>query len=91
MTELQEIQNGLKPLFEKAEKENLWFFSPYQCLWFSPDELKAKQAKGQFNWGAVNWELRSPKYKLDTLKQIMETAKKEYEEFEQKLKKAGVV
>jgi len=51
---------SLIPLFEKAEREGLWFFSPYQQLWFSPRELRAAQAEGRFRWGAVNWKLRPP-------------------------------
>ena len=59
-----QICESMAPLFEKAEKEGLWFRSPYQDLWFSPAELKAHQAKGNFCWGPVNWELRDPAERL---------------------------
>ena len=63
----QEILNSLKPLFEKAEKEKLWFYSNYQDMWFSPKELKEYQSKDCFIWGADNWKLRNPKEELERL------------------------
>lgn len=54
------IQTQLEPLFARARAEGLWFYSAYQDLWFSPDELAAVQAAGRFRWGAVNWQLRKP-------------------------------
>jgi hypothetical protein len=51
------ISEGMKPLFERAEAEGLWFRSNYQGLWFSPEALRDHQANGKFRWGAVNWKL----------------------------------
>lgn len=59
--EAQAILAGLKPLFERARKEGLWFWCSYQGLWFTPDELEAEHRRGSFIWGAVNWSLRDPK------------------------------
>lgn len=57
---VDDILISLRPLFAKAEQHGLWFYSPYQSLWFSPAALHEAQAKGRFRWGAVNWELRDP-------------------------------
>lgn len=57
----EEILEGLKPLFERAEREGLWFRSHYQGITFSPHELRKEHAKGSFLWGACNWELIEPK------------------------------
>lgn len=59
-TEKQLAIESLEPLFRQAEAEGLWFFSPYQQLWFSPKMLRARQAEGRFIWGACNWKLRDP-------------------------------
>lgn len=66
-SEKKEIIDGLRPLFEKAEKESLWFYSSYQQLWFSPQELREEHSKGRYMWGAVNWHLRDPYEKLSQL------------------------
>jgi len=89
MTELEKIRAGMKPLFEKAEKENLWFYSNYQGLWFSPKELKKAQAGGHFNWGAVNWTLRDPKEELVNLRHKVTIAVEELSRWEAKLKAGG--
>jgi len=60
MNEKEQITQGLAPLFSEARQKGLWFFSPYQQLWFSPQQLQNQQAKGKFLWGAVNWQLRNP-------------------------------
>ncbi len=52
------IAEQLAPLFARARAEGLYFHGHYQNMWFSPDELEALQAQGEFRWGAVNWELR---------------------------------
>ena len=59
---------GLKDMFEKADREGLWFYCNYQDLWFSPAQLRANFADERFRWGRVNWELRSPLEKLEGLK-----------------------
>jgi hypothetical protein len=68
--------NGMRPLFEKARAEKLWFFTPYQQLWFTPDELLAYNEKGRFLWSAENWKLRS---KSEYLEQFEQEAKKAHD------------
>ena len=40
MNKKEKIIKSLKPMFEQAEKEKLFFYCSYQQLWFSPKELK---------------------------------------------------
>lgn len=40
------IKSGLIPLFEKAERQGLWFWCAYQNMWFSPRELQQKTEGG---------------------------------------------
>lgn len=54
------VIESLAPLFERADRERLWFYFSYQGMWFSPDELRAKHAAGRLYFGAVNWTLRNP-------------------------------
>jgi hypothetical protein len=54
------LEEDMRPLFNLAESEGKWLYCSYQGLWFSPEELKAEQAKGQFRWGSVNWQVRDP-------------------------------
>lgn len=70
----REVAESLKPLFEKARREGLWFYCSYQGLWFSPDELAAAQAEGRFRWGAVNWTLRDPREYLEALESSLRDA-----------------
>jgi hypothetical protein len=70
MDERQDILNGLEPLFNQAERECLWFYSRYQDMWFSPNELREAHSKGRFIWGAPNWELRDPQEKIDSLERL---------------------
>lgn len=60
MDERANILASLAPLFDKARAEGLWFWSSYQDMWFSPDELAKLQAQGSFVWGVANWKLRDP-------------------------------
>lgn len=73
------MDDAMRQLFEKAERENLWFYSPYQQLWFSPAELKRAQRKGQFRWSSSNWQLRSPYAFIEEKRICMENASKNYE------------
>jgi hypothetical protein len=61
----KKILESLKPLFEKAEKEGLWFKSGYQQLLFSPVELKKLHKEGRYIWGPINWALIDPGDLLD--------------------------
>lgn len=85
MNEVNEIINGMQPLYEKAEKEGLWFWSRYQDLWFSPSELKEAQGQGRFLWGYVNWELRDPKEKIAQLQRTKSTIDEEIERFKSRI------
>ena len=85
MTEREEILEGLKPLFEKAEKEGLWFKCNSMLagdIFFSPSELKEQQAIGKFLWDAMNWNLVFPELQLKYLKNKVEEAQKEVVLFE---------
>lgn len=67
MNEHDKIVESLKPLFKEAREKSLWFHCNYQDLWFSPDELEKHQSNGQFMWGAVNWQLKEPSWKIREL------------------------
>jgi len=58
----QSARDALDEMFRRAIANGLWFYHGGMSgpLWFSPDELQAEQEKGQFVWGAVNWQLRDP-------------------------------
>lgn len=65
MSKKEQIIKSLQPLFEKAEKEDLWFYSnKIGVIWFSPAELKQNHDRGKFLWGPDNWELRDPEIKF---------------------------
>lgn len=81
----REILDSLKPLFERAERENLWFFSQYFQLWLSPAELRARQEKGQYVWGDKSWTLEDPLEKLEDLDQDAKEALAAYEEFKERV------
>lgn len=50
----------MEPMFAEAKKRRLWFYSAYQNLWWSPDELRTEQEAGRFRWGPANFKLRAP-------------------------------
>ena len=79
------IQKDLKPLFDLAETQKLWFWSHQHDLWFSPDDLKELQRNGRFVWGSDHWELRDPKEKLDRLKHLAENAARDVKDFEKRI------
>ncbi len=91
MTGADEIKALLAPLFERAEREGLWFFSAYQSLWFSPRELRAEHAKDCFLWGPANWQLRLPsEYIAEGLherKNAEEMLKRRFEHVEKETKR----
>ncbi len=88
MTEKQVILNSLQPLFEKAEREGLWFNCSYQDLWFSPNELKKLHKENRFVWGAQNWSLRNPKERLNQLENQERRLQHEKNEFLAKINKS---
>ena len=77
----EDILLSLKPLFEKAEKEKLWFNCSYQNLWFSPKELKKYQEEGRFIWGVDNWTLLNPMERVTEFEKIIKTYEIEKEKF----------
>lgn len=85
MNDKQEILESLAPLFKAADQNGLWFFSRYQGLWFSPDDLRKAQQKDKFVWGAVNWELRNPNEKIKELEREQKIATDNLRAFKEKL------
>lgn len=87
MSEAQaaQITADLQPLFDKARREGLWFFSPYADSWFSPDALEKEQANGRFRWGAVNWQLRDPREEVAALRRRAARLLKDAEEMERRI------
>ncbi len=73
------------PLFEKAEKENLWFYSAYHDVWFSPAELRTEHENGKFLWSLKRWELKDSQTQLDNLEGTAELAQKNYDKFKKRL------
>lgn len=84
-TDKDEILDSLEPLFKEAEEEGLWFFSTYQRLWFSPEELREAHEEGRFIWGPDNWELRDPQERLEELERKKQNAEEELKQFREKV------
>lgn len=75
----------MKDLLNQARQKKLWLRGRYNNLWFTPDELEREQAMGSFRWGAVNWELCNPVDRLFQLKQIVERAQSELDDFKKRM------
>ncbi len=86
--EAKKVIESLKPMFEEAKARNLWFYTSYQQIWFSPDELAAENKRGKFMWGAVNWELRDPIDGLKALDKKIAEAQAERDRFAARLRAA---
>ena len=59
----QIIIMSLKPMFEQAEADNLWFYHHSEEageVWASPGFLQKEQSEGRLLWAPEHWELRSP-------------------------------
>lgn len=84
----ESARNELDAMFERARREGLWFFHGGLSgpLWFSPDELQAKQAGGSFIWGPVNWDLRDPSEHLRDADRHVESAKAERDKIAARLR-----
>jgi hypothetical protein len=91
MTERELVIEGLKPLFEQAEREGLWFYQSYTGLWLSPDDLRKEQSNGSYFWGACNWKLRSPIERLEQLTHDADRAIAEREKFRERILSQAVV
>lgn len=77
----QAIIMSLKPLFERAEGEGLWFYHDsieVPDLWASIEYLHYMQSKGRMIWGPEHWELRDP---VDYLRQLHRDAVKKINEY----------
>lgn len=87
----QNILEQLEPLFKEAEEKKLWFYSRYQSMWFSPEELRDHHEHGTFIWGPRNWKLRDPEERLNELyeeRKIINRSIRKLEKDIQKLKNA---
>ena len=82
----QGIYEPLRWMFEEARLNGLWFFSSYQRLWFSPDELEEANQKGRFRWGPVNWVLRNPRERIAELVEEHEGTHRELDSIRQRVK-----
>jgi hypothetical protein len=61
-------------LFDQARLKRLWFYTNYQQIWFTPEELRTYQMEGRFRWGPPNWRLRDPQEYLDEVNREVECA-----------------
>ena len=86
--EAQAVKASMAPLFRDAREKKLWFYTSYQQIWFSPDELAAQHAQGKFLWGAVNWRLRDPVEALNDLDRKIADAQAERDRFAARLRAA---
>lgn len=77
-SERELILDELKPMFEEARSKGLWFYSYYQSMWFSPDELEAHHKQNRFIWGKKNWKLRDPSELVETYRQTVVRCINEY-------------
>lgn len=87
MMEDQGIYEPLRWMFEEARANGLWFFSSYQRLWLSPDELEKANQKGRFRWGPVSWVLRDPQERILELMLERRENLKEIESIHQRVQK----
>lgn len=81
----QGIYEPLRWMFEEAWAKGLWFFSDYQRLWLSPDELEKANRKGRLWWGPVNWVLRDPGERIVELMRERQENLKEIESIHRKI------
>lgn len=78
-----DITPGMEPLFKEAREKGLWFYSQYQGLWFSPDQLEELLVhQKRFRWGPVNWMLRDPQEAIDELKRQVCALENQISDFE---------
>lgn len=77
-------KTALMAMFNEARAKNLWFYHGGLSgpLWLSPNELQSFQEKGEYRWGASNWQLRDPQerlYELEVATTKLLTERKEFE------------
>jgi len=83
------ILTSLKPMFEKADEEQLWFFhhSPDgEELWCSPPYLRLEQSKGRLIMSPEHWELRNP---VGYMKKLIADGRQIVDEYNQLAKQLG--
>ena len=79
-----EILAMLAPLFERAEREDLYFFTTAaeeEPLWFTPEELRDQHQRDDFVWGPDNWQLRSPLERVAELQAVVTAAERDRDHF----------
>lgn len=76
----------MKPMIAQARAEGKWLHCHYQDLWFSPDQLEAEHAKGNFRWGPVNWALRDPQERIARARRTVAEAQAELSRIESETK-----
>ncbi len=84
----QIIIMSLKPLFEQAEAENLWFYhSSMESgeVWASPEYLRLMHTKGRLIWAPEHWELRNPVGYLKSLHRQAKELINEYNDLAERL------
>lgn len=79
---------SLKPLFEQAEVDNLWFYHHSEEadeIWASPGFLRREQNEGRLIWSPEHWELRSPLDYMASLHRKASELVDEYNEMAERL------
>ena len=79
------IELALQPMFEKAEKEHLWFWSERRGMWFSPQELRKEHSNGKYLWGPENWELKDPNVELNLMQTRIDNTLVNMREFKKRM------
>jgi len=75
ITEILKRLPGMKEMIQKARDEDLIFYQNYYGIRITPDELVLRMEDGLFQWGTVNWKLRSRAYYIAGLKNLMDHSK----------------
>ncbi|TYP92070.1 hypothetical protein LX73_2316 [Fodinibius salinus] len=82
MAQHQRILDELEPLFEKAEKQGLWFYTKHGNSWFSPEKLRLMHENGCHIWGKENWQLKDPEERLAQLRSEKRAIEEKIKRFE---------
>ena len=85
----QAILTSLQPMFDRAERENLWFFHHSvtgEELWCSPRYLRKEQAQGRLILAPEHWELRNP---VGYMKKLIGDAMKIVDEYNELAARLG--
>jgi len=78
--------DDMEKLLQEAEQRSLWLYCRHAGVWFSPRDLRERQARGHFRWGPANWELRDPKEHLEQLEENVCKAEADLAHFRCQLK-----